>query len=282
MAVAARPRLVATDLDGTLLDTDGRISPRTRRTLQHLDATGVHVVFVTGRPLRWMTSLLPAVGAHGLAVLSNGALVWNVADSRPWTVRPLTTEATVEVGERIRAAVPGTSFAVESMSGIGAEPGFVEHHPMPDGSRRGTLSTLADEPALKLLALHDELTPLEFWRRAEAVVGDSAVITWSSTSALLEISAPGVTKASGVELVCRDLGIGAVEVVAFGDMPNDLPLLSWAGTAYAMANAHESVRAATSLLAPAHHEDGVALTLAEIYGLAGIYGVDEFYGVDDE
>lgn len=267
MAAAARPRLVATDLDGTLLDADGRLSPRTRRTLHHLDAAGVHVVFVTGRPLRWMTSLLPAVGTHGLAVLSNGALVWNVADARPWTIRPLTTEATVEVGERIREAVPGTSFAVESISGIGTEPAFQERHPVPDGSRSGTLSTLAHEPALKLLARHEELAPLEFWRQAEEVVADSAVITWSSESALLEISAPGVTKASSLELVCRDLGIAAAEVVAFGDMPNDLPVLSWAGTAYAMANAHESVLAATSLMAPAHHDDGVALTLAEIFGV---------------
>ena len=87
------------------------------------------------------------------------------------------------------------------------------------------------------------------------------VITWSSASSLLEISAPGVTKASTLALVCAELGVGAADVVAFGDMPNDLPLLTWAGTSYAMTNAHPTVLEVADHVAPANDEDGVARVL---------------------
>ena len=93
------------------------------------------------------------------------------------------------------------------------------------------------------------------------------VITWSSTTSLLEISAPGVTKASTLALLCADLGIDAADVIAFGDMPNDLPMLGWAGTSYAMADAHPTVTAAADHVAPGHDEDGVARVLAGVFGL---------------
>jgi hydroxymethylpyrimidine pyrophosphatase-like HAD family hydrolase len=99
------------------------------------------------------------------------------------------------------------------------------------------------------------------------VVQCRLVITWSSATALLEISAPGVTKASTLELLCADLGVGPAEVVAFGDMPNDLPMLAWAGTSYAMANAHPTVLEAASCTAPANDEDGVARVLAGLLDL---------------
>ena len=121
------------------------------------------------------------------------------------------------------------------------------------------------DPALKVLARHEELSPPEFWTAAEEAVGDGLVVTWSSASSLLEMSAPGVTKASTLALVCERLGVDRADVVAFGDMPNDLPMLAWAGTSYAMANAHESVIAAADHLAPDHDDDGVAQVLAGLF-----------------
>ena len=81
--VPVTPRLVATDLDGTLVRSDGTVSERTQRVLVELDRLGVPVVFVTGRPLRWAADVFDHVGGHGLAVISNGALVWDVAGDRP-------------------------------------------------------------------------------------------------------------------------------------------------------------------------------------------------------
>ncbi len=260
------PRLVATDLDGTLVHSDGSVTERTRAALMLLEERGVPVVFVTGRPLRWATEVFEHVGEIGLAVVSNGGLVWNVPDHLIHLERAIEPPDGVEVCRRIRAAVPGSVFAVETLDGIALEQEFLERHQLPEGSRRGPIEAIFTRPAVKLLARHEELEPLDYWRRAEDAVGDLAEITWSSSSTLLEISAAGVTKASTLALLCAELGVDRADVLAFGDMPNDLPMLRWAGSAYAMANAHPSVLAAADAMAPANDDDGVAATLEAIFG----------------
>jgi hypothetical protein len=264
---ASKPRLVATDLDGTLVRSDGTVSPRTAEVLAKVEALGVPVVFVTGRPLRWTEEVFEYVGEHGLAVVSNGALVWDVARHRPHLERPIDPQLGLEASRLIRAALPDTTFALETLDGIGLEPEFLERHDVPEGARRASIEELFDRPALKLLARHEELAPQEFWDLAEQAIAGRLVITWSSATSLLEISAPGVTKASTLALLCADLGVEAADVVAFGDMPNDLPMLAWAGTAYAMANAHPTVLDAAPHTAPTNDEDGVARVLAGVFGL---------------
>ena len=261
------PRLVATDLDGTLVRSDGTVSPYTREVIAALDEQGVPVVFVTGRPLRWAEEVFEYVGAHGLAIVSNGALVWDVARDRVDLTRLLPVDEGLTACRRIRDAVPGSAFAVEDLEGIALEEEFLERHPIPDGSRRGPIEEIFDRPVLKILARHEELDAQEFWDRAAAAAGAAVVITWSSTSALLEISARDVTKASTLALLCHRMGIRQEDVLAFGDMPNDLPMLRWAGTAYAMANAHPTVREAAAHVAPGNDDDGVATVLAGVFGL---------------
>ena len=262
-----RPRLVATDLDGTLVRSDGTVSAYTREVLAELDRRGVPVVFVTGRPLRWAEDVFEYVAGHGLAIVSNGGLVWDVARSAVHLLRPLDPAVGLEVCGLIREAAPGAAFAVESLAGIALEPGFLERHVLPEGARRGPLEELFDDSAVKVLARHEELSAQEFWDRAMLAVGDRAVVTWSSSSALLEISSAGVTKASTLALLCADHGVTADDVIAFGDMPNDLPMLGWAGTSYAMADAHPTVTAAADHVAPGHDDDGVARVLAGVFDL---------------
>lgn len=261
------PRLVATDLDGTLVRSDGSVSPLTRRVLAQVEARGVPVVFVTGRPLRWAREVFEHVGDHGLAVVANGALVWDVARDRPRLERAVPAQVGLAVCEEVRAAVPGTAFAVETLEGIGLEPAFRERYPVPGGSDRRPLAELFERPVLKVLARHEELEPQEFWDAAAAVAGERLTITWSSASSLLEISAAEVTKASTLALLCAEMGIGPAEVIAFGDMPNDLPMLGWAGTSYAMAEAHPTVLEAADHVAGSHEADGVAEVLRATFGL---------------
>src|SRR5699024_10649165 len=102
---------------------------------------------------------------------------------------------------------------------------------------RGPLEEISGGAVVKLLARHPELGPQEFWEVVEAAVGTRVTTTWSSVGSLVEMSAFGVTKASTLAALCSELGVDSSEVVAFGDMPNDLPLLEWAGTSYAMGNA---------------------------------------------
>jgi Cof subfamily protein (haloacid dehalogenase superfamily) len=266
------PLLVATDLDGTLVHSDGTVTDRTRRVLVALEERGVPVVFVTGRPLRWAMELFEYVGEIGLAVVSNGAMVWDVRRDRSALVRPFETGHGLEICRRIRQAVPGTSFALESVHGMALEPAYLERYPVPEGTPRGPIDQLVANPGIrgsvvKILARHEEVIHQDFWDAARDVVGDLAEVTWSlADQSFLEISPRGVTKASTLALLCADLGISARQVVAFGDMPNDLTMLGWAGTAYAVANAHPSVRA---IAQPAltNDQDGVAKVLSEIYGL---------------
>lgn len=261
-------RLIATDLDGTLLHSDGSVTPRTRAALSAAEAAGIDVVFVTGRPLRWAEEVFEHVGGHGFAIVSNGALVWDVTRHAPALERAIQPDVLLTVGERLKAAVPGSWFATETLAGIALEEGFLERYPVPPGSTRGDYATIAARPAYKLLARHETLGPQEFWDRAEEAIGDLVEITWSSATTLLEISARQVTKASTLEVFCAERGITAAEVMAFGDMPNDLPMLAWAGHPYAMANAHPTVRAAAPHLAPPNDEDGVAQVIERLLAAA--------------
>ena len=260
-------KLVATDLDGTLLHTDGTVTARTRAALTAVEDLGVTVVFVTGRPIRWMRDLWEHVGDHGLAVCSNGGVVYDVPARAVRSARPIPVDVALEVADRLREAVPGTTFAVERTTGFGKEPSFMERYPLPDDMQVGPLAELLDELTVKLLARHEELPAEEFWVAAERAVGHLVTTTWSSVGALVEISAAGVTKATTLALLCDELGVRADEVVAFGDMPNDLAMLEWAGTSYAMANGHPSVRELAGRVAPANEDDGVAATLEELFGL---------------
>jgi len=254
-------KLVATDLDGTLLRSDKSISPRTLAALRAVEDAGILVVFVTGRPLRWARDVFEHVGAHGRAIISNGALVWDVGLDRAETIRPIDVATGLEVCHRLREVVPGTTYAVETLEGIALEHSFVERYAVPTDAPRGSLDQIWTDSVVKLLARHEELAPQEFWDAAEEVVGDLVQITWSSTTTLLEASAAGVTKASTLELLCAEHGIDAAEVVAFGDMPNDLQMLAWAGRSCAMANAHPTVRAAASEVTASNDDDGVAAVL---------------------
>ena len=157
------PRLVATDLDGTLVRSDGTVSDRTPATCSSsVERRGVPVVFVTGRPLRWTEEVFEYVGAHGLAVVSNGALVWDVARAE---VAPRARAIDPRLGlEVCRAICARRSRARRSPSrrstGIGARAGV--HGAAPGARRRPARRrsrSSSTEPALKLLARHEELGP---------------------------------------------------------------------------------------------------------------------------
>ncbi len=260
-------KLVATDLDGTLLHTDGTVTERTRRALTAVEERGVTVVFVTGRPVRWMDDLREHVGGHGIAVCSNGGIVYDVRAGAVSEARGIPVPVGLEVGDLLRKAIPGTTFALEKVEGFAKEPGFMPRVPPPADLHVGPLEEILDESVVKILARHEEAEPEEFWAEVESHVGHLVTTTWSSLGALVEMSAAGVTKGSTLQLLCAALGIASDEVVAFGDMPNDLAMLSWAGTSYAMANAHRSVLELAAHVAPSNEQDGVAAVLEELFDL---------------
>ena len=261
-----RPRLVATDLDGTLLRSDGTGSERTAAALRAVQAEGIRTVLVTARPPRWLDPLAHLVGDGGVALCGNGAFVYDVRSRTVLSQHGIEADAVAAIVADLRRELPGVTFAAERASGFALEHGYQSLHPIPGEAVRGPLGVRGDEPVGKLLGRHPDLVEAEFLARVAEVVGDRGIVAFSGAGGLAEISAPGVTKAAALESWCADLGIAAADVWAFGDMPNDLPMIAWAGTSFAVANAHPDVLAAADHVCPANDDDGVAQTLETLLG----------------
>ncbi|AEY87653.1 putative hydrolase [Streptomyces hygroscopicus subsp. jinggangensis 5008] len=258
------PKLVATDLDGTLFRSDGTLSRRTRAALASAEGAGIRVVLVTGRPPRGVPDLLERVGPHTV-IAANGAAVHS-PDGTVAHIFPLPAAEATRLVEHVRAAIPGVSFAVEFDGAFGHEPAypawsFGDEAVELIGTAEEILAPGSGRPPLKILAHHPELPLDAFYERARHAAGPDAETTHSTGLSLVEFSAPGVTKATTLVTWSGRLGIGAHEIAAFGDMPNDLPLLGAVGSSYAMANAHPDVLAAARHRAPSNDEDGVAQVL---------------------
>lgn len=255
-----RPRVVATDLDGTLVRSDGTVSERTRTVVRRLGDVGVHVVLVTARPPRWLPSLADLAGEHGTAVILNGAAVYEFATGTLEQVHGFERTAAAALVDDLRAAIPGVVFVLERVDGPVYDPGFVGTHPVPVDARDAGPGAVVG----KILARHDDLGHDELYARVADVVGDRAILAYSGAHALAELSAPGVTKAAGLARWCAAHGVAAADVWAFGDMPNDVPMLAWAGHGVAVANAHPAVLAAADARTASNDDDGVATYLEKL------------------
>ncbi|GIF11460.1 HAD family hydrolase [Actinoplanes teichomyceticus] len=259
-------RLVATDIDGTLIDDDRRLSPR---TIEVLGALPVPVVLVTGRPLRWLEQLYDQLPAPLPAVCANGAVIYDPHTDEVLRTEPLSSELLVDVTRRLRDAVPDMSLAVEIDDGraFRHEPTWPLRWTDPRVRVIGTPADLTSAPAVKLLARSATADPDDFLELVSKALGGVAEATRSSSSALVEISAAGVTKAAGLAWFCDRERVTASQVIAFGDMPNDIPMLTWAGHAVAMGNAHPAVRAVADDVTGTNEADGVAVYLQKVFNL---------------
>jgi Cof subfamily protein (haloacid dehalogenase superfamily) len=257
------PRLIATDLDGTLVRSDGTVSDRTRAVLARTRAAGVHVVVVTGRPPRWMHAVAEQTGHAGTALVANGAAVYDLATETLLRTDPLPPEASARVAELILDAVPDVAFAGETGAEFLREGRYhSDYGDTPGTVVVGDRDEIVTRPLLKLLARTPSHDADSLLAAAERVVtSDLATLTHASATGLLEISAAGVSKASALARTARELGVDPADVAAFGDMPNDLPMLAWAGRSYAVANAHPAVRAAAETLTETNDDDAVARVL---------------------
>ncbi len=255
------PRLVATDLDGTIVRSDGTIAARTRAVIGRIEAAGVPFVMVTGRPPRWMGQIVEMTGHRGIAVCANGAVVYDLHTEQVLEAFLLQEQDAAEVAGALREALPDIAFGVERRDlGFAHEQRYVPAWEQPD-SRPLPLADLLGGGVVKLLARHPGLGSDDLLAAARSAVGDRATFTHSSSDGLLEISAAGITKASGLAHLARERGVEAADVVAFGDMPNDLPMLAWAGRGVAMGNAHPEVLALADETTASNDDDGVAQVL---------------------
>jgi len=270
--LAAGIRLVATDLDGTLLRADGSVSEFTVATFARARAAGVPVVFVTGRPVRWLPMVAEATGHHDVVICANGAVLLDLRTGAVLETHPLGPDALDEVVTTLRREVPGIGFAAEWLDGdapdaprdndFAHEDVYVPRVPLPGAPRPGDIREIAaGHDVVKLLARvadsdHDADSLLD--HALEHVAHLVTVTHSNSGDVLLEMSATGVTKGSTLASYAAGLGLGAAEVAAAGDMPNDVPMLTWAGVGLAVEGAHPRVLAAADAALPGPEGDGVA------------------------
>lgn len=264
--------VLATDLDGTLLRSDGSVGAATRTELAAAARRGVRTVFVTGRPPRWMPPVVAATGHAGVAVCANGAvivdLVEDVVTSSSTIPAPLVQHT---IGVLAELLGDGVMFAVEqalpgpmSQASLHPEPGFAPAAVAEPISR----SLLAGVPGVvKLLARTpgDPADTAEVAAAAAVALGDAVTVTHASrVHQMLEISPAGVDKAHALARVVGEWGVDAAAVAAVGDMPNDIPMLRWAARGFAVASAHRSLLAIADEVVPDPDHDGVAEILARL------------------
>jgi HAD superfamily hydrolase (TIGR01484 family) len=259
MTPVPRPALIACDLDGTLVRRDGTVTPRTVAAFAKLEEADIPFVFVTGRPPRLMGPIADAFTLHGTAICSNGAYDYDLrarAVVAEHAIDPVTLK---KVAHALREAIPGIGLAIEYADSLAAD----DRYEPWDWDRGVTVQRLGEtdlweRPAPKLVGRHPALSADELLALAQPVIGDLVTVYHSNGLRLVESVALGVSKADGLARYASGLGVAAEDVTAFGDMPNDLSMLRWAGRGYAVANAHPSVLAAADGVVGSNEEDGVA------------------------
>ncbi|WAJ45116.1 HAD family hydrolase [Mycobacterium sp. Aquia_216] len=269
-----RPALIACDVDGTLFDDDETITPRTRDAVRAAVAAGANFVVATGRPPRWIRPIVDELGFAPMAVCANGAVIYDPASDRVISARTLPVDALAELAELATRVIPGAGLAVERIGRSAhdtATPQFIsspgyEHAWLNPDNTEVSIEDLLSAPAIKLLIRQAGARSADMAAELAKHVGLEGDITYSTNNGLVEIVPLGISKATGIAEIAKPLEIVSGQVVAFGDMPNDLPMLRWAGHGVAMGNAHPDVLAIANEVTARNSEDGVGRVLERWWG----------------
>ncbi|MGX0119663.1 HAD family hydrolase [Corynebacterium otitidis] len=268
------PRLVISDIDGTLLNPAERVAPRTAAAIGRLAERGVIVTLATGRPHRWLQPVVEQLPIRPRCVAANGAVIVDTEAGEIVETHLLEPATMSEVVERARGALaraglPGLSIAVELPGEYSSDqeetfhigPGYLHAWQAAGYVERGEAELLS-APAVKLLLRNEHLQAQEFYDAVrDAVPARLAHLTFSMREGLLEVMRPGVNKQLGAMALARHYSVDAADVACFGDMPNDREMIAWAGWGVAMGNAHPELKAIANEVTGTNAEDGVAAVL---------------------
>ncbi|WP_051886148.1 HAD family hydrolase [Streptomyces hygroscopicus] len=264
-------RLVATDLDGTLLRPDHTVSARTREAVAAATAAGAAHIVVTGRTVPVARHILEDLGYQGLAVCSQGAQLYHAGEHRLLTSVTLDRRVAQLALEKIEAEIGPLRLAA-ARDGLDGEVLFGEGYRMDDeGIPRVSFADpeeMWSQPLSKLYIQHAELGDDALADAARTAAGGLVGVTMAGTG-LVELLPLGLTKATGLSMAARRLGMTADDAIAFGDMPNDIPMFGWAEHGVAMANAHPDLKAVADEITASNTEDGIAVVLERLFPAAG-------------
>lgn len=259
-------RLIATDVDGTLLDSAHRLRPRTLRAFEAARAAGLEVVAVSGRQTHSIHAVVRGTTLEGPAIGSNGSVGAHLRTGDVYFEETITVAAQSELATRLRAAFPGLQAASVRDAGhtFVAEEGYLplmdpgDHGQDRDAIVTTDLAGVVGRPSVKLVLRHPTADVDDLYQAAVALGVTGCHVT-TSGAPFLEVSRAGTTKASGLALLCERLGFARDEVVAFGDNRNDVEMLQWAGLGVAMGNGVPEAHEAADAIAASNDEDGLAL-----------------------
>ncbi|MBT2471981.1 HAD family phosphatase [Streptomyces sp. ISL-66] len=270
MSTAPFPyKLVATDLDGTLLRGDDTVSERTREALAAVTAAGAAHIVVTGRAAPWTRHVLDDLGYKGIAVCGQGAQVYDAGAHRLLTSVTLDRKLAALALEKIEAEVGPLALAA-SRDGVDGDVLIGPGYQVQEGLPALYLEDTADmwtAPLNKLYIQHPELDEDALVEVARQTVGSLVGVVMAGPG-VVEILPLGLSKATGLSLAARRLGVKAAETIAFGDMPNDIPMFGWAAHGVAMANAHAELKAVADEVTTSNEQDGIAVVLERLLGAA--------------
>ena len=259
-------KLVATDLDGTLLRPDDTVSERTREALAAATAAGAAHIVVTGRSVAWTRHVLDDLGYEGIAVCGQGAQVYHAGEQRLLTSLTMDRRLAVLAIEKIEAET-GPLHLAAARDGLHGEVLIGPGYQVQDGPLASIPSTDRDslwaEPISKVYLQHPTLDDDELAAAALRIAGDLVGVVMAGPG-VVELLPLGLSKATGLSLAARRLGTKGAETIAFGDMPNDIPMFGWAGHGVAMANAHRELKAVADELTTSNAEDGIAVVLERL------------------
>ncbi|AZA10511.1 HAD family hydrolase [Corynebacterium gerontici] len=268
------PRLVVSDVDGTLITSQERVTQRLRDAIALLDGRA-QFALATGRPPRWIFPILEQLPLRPVCVCANGAVLYDSANDKVLHATNLAPGAMRSIVRTAREALPGgCSVAVERVGESAFEhpetlfvvtPEYIHAW---ESSEHGVAEEeeILAKPAMKLLLRSEHLTASQMLEAVGPhIPAELAHVTFSFDGGLLEVSAPGVVKAHALKILAEDLGIDREDVLAFGDMPNDIEMLRWAGHGVAMANADPRVKKAADEVTAANDDFGVARVLERIF-----------------
>ncbi len=263
---------MASDLDGTFLQTGGTVSPENVDAIARAHANGLETIFVTGRPTRWMRQIQDMTGHQGLALVCNGALLMDLKTQETIYAELLSSDAGLKAAKALQALDPDISFAVELdrhddsfMVDDKYRPRWeVKNSPVPTDVE----SMFGTEIVVKLLARPSDRIQQnadEFLVAAQKALTGIVDVTHSNfLDLMIEMSALGVNKGTGLEKFATNNAMTADDVAAVGDMPNDLPMIQWAGRGAAVDNAHDWIKAAADEHVPSNDDHGVAVFIDRI------------------
>ncbi len=259
-------RLIATDLDGTLLRDDHRtVSERSRSALAAATAAGAEHIIVTGRTAASTRGVLDGLGYQGLAVCGQGGQLYDAGADRLLTSVTLDRRSAATALEKIEAQVGKVTIAAvrDGLDGVFlVAPGY---RCFP-GQRVVELldrRELWAEPLSRIFLQHPVLSDDALADAAREAAGGLVGIVVAGQG-LVEVLPLGLTKATGLAIAARRLKVTAARTIAFGDMPNDIPMLRWAGYGVAMANAHEELKAVADEVTASNEDDGIAAVLERL------------------